>query len=373
MRLLDGLLLLLILLPPVLHLWQGRRMLAKGRSVTQVAAVSVAYSFVPILSLFYVMGTGFGERITEATGVGTASLLAIWLPLMLGQWLHLYPAYLLDRQARQVDWSFRDYLKANGRPQLLMTAFILPMVLVTPVLEFIFPEPPDSAVPLLVVGMLLPGALLAWATWRWSKIHYEPVEPALLARLTGLCAEFGLAPRSIEVMPLRGGKVANAFIVMGLRPGRPRILLTDYLVSTCSSEQVEVILAHEIGHAKLGHLRTRLWLTLGTVVVNLALGGGWAWLALRVLDLPLVLIIPPFALLGLLPALLITPLFRRQEFEADQWAARATGRGAELAATLEYLEQLNQVEVAKLPRWLRLMVGHPITAQRAAALREQTS
>jgi|GEM_PF-7051495 len=67
--------------------------------------------------------------------------------------------------------------------------------------------------------------------------------------------------------------------------------------------------------------------------------------------------------------LIVTPLYRRQEFEADRWAASATGRGAELADTLLYLEGLNEMRLEKAPRWLRWIVGHPINSQRVALLR----
>lgn len=58
-----------------------------------------------------------------------------------------------------------------------------------------------------------------------------------------------------------------------------------------------------------------------------------------------------------------------QRVAADKWAAGATEQPLLLADALEKLERLNQVQTARMPRWLKTMAGHPITPPRVAALR----
>ncbi|MFZ5814498.1 MAG: M48 family metallopeptidase [Bacillota bacterium] len=367
MRLLDLTVLLLILVPPLLHRWHGMRLLARGASPTRVATAGALYYLVPPITLFWMLGTDLPGRLAEVTGVESLSLAAIWLPLLGGQWLHTYVAYQLDQRARQAAWSFGEYARSTQLVNILLAAFMGPMALGAPILELLFPEPEEWFAWTAMAALLGLSLLFSWRVWRWCRIRFEPVEPALAERLTALCQRLGLSPTAIQVMPMRHGKVANAFLA-GFRESRCRILLTDYLLSACTPEQVEVVVAHEVAHARLGHLRTRLWLSAGLFVLLLGLASGWFWLA-RALHLSRLLFVLPLCFLGFLPPLLAMPVLRRQEFEADRWAAEATGRGAELAATLEHLERLNQVDTAQLPRWIRLMVGHPVTRQRADALR----
>lgn len=64
-------------------------------------------------------------------------------------------------------------------------------------------------------------------------------------------------------------KTANA-VVSGFF--KKRIFVTDYLMENLSRDEIEAIVAHEIGHIKKGHLWIRLGLILGWLLIVQVIG-----------------------------------------------------------------------------------------------------
>lgn len=377
MRWYDLFLALLVVAPPLLQYGHCTWLQRRGASPTRVAATAAAYGFAPMLPLVYAIATNLARRLRAASHNPGLVYLALLGPLIVTQALLAWSSYQVDRQSRGTDWSFRDYLRTAGRSVALQVAFFLPftagVAVMQPLLQLYPPlwhyvDRHGALMILLVLILFALSGVSVWRTWRWLKVDYAAVPPELAGRLTALGEQLGLVPREIRLFPTRGGKIANAFVT-GFRSGRHKVLLTDYLVANFPVEEIELVFAHEVAHARLGHLRQRLWLGLATLLFFAGAMGGWEFLALRVLHLPLALALLPLVLLALLPRVLLNRFFRRQELAADAWAAAATGRPAVLATALERLDELNRLNTSELPHWLRLLVGHPITARRAAALR----
>jgi len=97
----------------------------------------------------------------------------------------------------------------------------------------------------------------------WLLSFFYPVLPltnkSVQERLTQLAAKARLRVGTIyEWRIAESTRRANA-LVTGIGSAR-RILLTDTLISALSEDEVDAILAHELGHCALHHVRARLLL-----------------------------------------------------------------------------------------------------------------
>ena len=164
----------------------------------------------------------------------------------------------------------------------------------------------------------------------------------------------------------RKGRVANAAVV-GLGRTR-RILVSDTLVRGFPPEEVEVVLAHELGHHARRHMAQGLVFQSVLIVVD-ALGGrpgaprgGPRCWACRGRPIPpgcrsslLVL-----TALGFLATPIAAAWSRRLEREADRVALEVTRAPDAFVAAMERLGQLNLAE--RRPGRLRelLFATHPV-------------
>jgi len=162
-----------------------------------------------------------------------------------------------------------------------------------------------------------------------------------------------------------------------------KIALFDTLTEKSTQPELLAILAHEIGHFRLGHIRQRLAVgILQTAVIFYLLGlatdpdGKFARLLFDAfgvkeisphvgLVLFSILLEPVSKLLGVLA----NAWSRRHEFEADAYAAKVTGNGAALGEALKKMttDHLSHPSPAALRVWLDY--SHPPLVQRLEALR----
>lgn len=211
----------------------------------------------------------------------------------------------------------------------------------------------------------------------------SPLEDgALKERLLGLARRAGFAARSVQVMDgSRRSAHANAFFA-GFGRMR-RIVLFDTLLTQLAPEELEAVLAHEIGHWKRGHiLKTMTLGVLGSLPV-FALAG---WLSRRP-DLladfgfrlpadgataPFGALVPLFTL-ALAPVLywlapLANGLSRKHEYEADAYAAGLTGGPAALTGALRKLYAANSGNPLPHPAYALFHHSHPTLPERESAL-----
>jgi STE24 endopeptidase len=161
-------------------------------------------------------------------------------------------------------------------------------------------------------------------------------DDSLRARIEGLMARVGFASKGLFVMD--GSKRSahgNAYF-SGFGANK-RIVFFDTLLERLAPQEIEAVLAHELGHFKLRHIVKRIVLLFAASLGFLALLGflkGQAWFYAGLGVQPLlgasndamalilfVLVLPVFTFV-LSPLSSITS--RKHEFEADAFAARHT-------------------------------------------------
>jgi STE24 endopeptidase len=262
----------------------------------------------------------------------------------------------------------------------------------------------------LVLGLLIGGPLLlaalelmrhagalwwayVWAlwlgvsllmTWAWPALiaplfnRFSPLaDDTLRSRIETLLERCGFASRGVYVIDgSRRSAHGNAYFT-GVGRNK-RIVFFDTLISTLEPGEIEAVLAHELGHFKLHHIRRRLIVSAVLALAGLGLLG---WLAGRpwfYQGLGLTQASDYGALLLFMfaaPAFtfFVTPLAaswsRQDEFAADAFAAQHTP-AASLMAALVKLYRDNATTLTPDPVHSRFYDSHPPALARIARLRE---
>jgi STE24 endopeptidase len=198
----------------------------------------------------------------------------------------------------------------------------------------------------------------------------------LRTRLMALADRTGFKAATIEVIDgsKRSGH-SNAFFT-GFGRFR-RIVLFDTLIAQLTPEELEAVLAHEVGHYRRGHIPKMLLLA---AVTQLGAFACIAWLANSTwfnptFHFPAYELAPSFLLFGLLSGAVsfwFTPisnlLSRKHEYEADAFARNAVGSAAPMIAALRKLAQKNLTNLTPHPWFSSFYYSHPTLVEREAAL-----
>ncbi len=200
-------------------------------------------------------------------------------------------------------------------------------------------------------------------------------DPELTARIRGLAQRCGFTLKGLFVMD--GSKRSahgNAYFT-GFGKSR-RIVFFDTLLSRLNADEIEAVLAHELGHFKRHHILKRIGLSLFMALVFFAALGWlaqqpWFYVDLGVLPqlggrndamalILFFLVIPVFTFM-------FTPLAswysRRDEFEADRYAAAQSSSG-NLVSALVKLYDDNAATLTPDPVHSAFYDSHPPAAVR---------
>jgi STE24 endopeptidase len=251
--------------------------------------------------------------------------------------------------------------------------------------------------PLLLAVLWLMAAMGAlWWFWVWLfwlsfNLLAMMLYPTLIAPLFNKfvpLADAALRER-IEALLLRCGfRVSGLFVMDGSTRsshgnayftgmGRnKRIVFFDTLLARLSTEEIEAVLAHELGHFRRNHVWKRLaflavaslgflWL-LGQLMVQpwfyAGLGVATPSPAMALILFSLVLPVFAFPL-----APLTSALSRRHEYEADAYAAQQT-RARDLVTALVKLYRDNAATLTPDPLHSQFYDSHPPAVLRIARL-----
>jgi len=223
------------------------------------------------------------------------------------------------------------------------------------------------------------GLLVLWAYPAVIAPLFNKFEPlddaALRRRIERLLQRSGFAASGVFVMDgSRRSAHGNAYFT-GLGRNK-RIVFFDTLLRSLDENEIEAVLAHELGHFRHRHVRQRLLLSAAFSLTGLALLG---WLAetpwfyhglgvsqpARPVALLLFLLVVPVFTFFLHP--LLTRRMRRQEFEADDFAVSQSD-AAHLVRALVKLYQDNASTLTPDPLYSAFHDTHPPAPVRIARL-----
>lgn len=202
---------------------------------------------------------------------------------------------------------------------------------------------------------------------------YHPLEDeALTRRLTRLAERAGAQVKGVYVFDMSSKTVAANAAVMGLGNTR-RIVLGDTLIDKFTPDEIETVLAHELGH----HAHHDL--TWGIIVQSAITLAGF-WLANLVMrwgvgffgyaglsdpaTLPLLMI--ALAVFGLITMPLGNAWSRWREVKADTYALRTTGNPQAFISAMTRLANQNLADAEPLA-WVEFLLhSHPSISKRVA-------
>ncbi|MGJ8653252.1 MAG: M48 family metallopeptidase [Opitutaceae bacterium] len=210
----------------------------------------------------------------------------------------------------------------------------------------------------------------------------EPMEAGNLKdRLFALAERTGFKAQTILVLDgsKRSGH-SNAFF-SGFGRFR-RIVLYDTLIEQMDEEELEAVLAHEIGHYKLGHIPKMIAMSGVSTFGMFALLGWlanstWFAEAFKFSQNDAGQIVPVLLLFMLLSGLvtfwlspLTSRLSRKHEYEADAFARDAMGSAAPLSRSLRKLHKENLSNLTPHPIYSSFHYSHPTLLEREASMNE---
>jgi STE24 endopeptidase len=219
--------------------------------------------------------------------------------------------------------------------------------------------------------LVVPTFIMPW----FNK--FTPLGDGPLAeRVRQLLARCGFRSRGLFVMDgSKRSSHGNAFFA-GVGASK-RIVLFDTLVDRLDPSEVEAVLAHELGHYKLHHIKKMLAFSslstlVGLFVLGLLVDQPWFYEGLGAetkslaMALMLFVMVAPAFTFFLHP--LGTLLSRKHEFEADAYATRHS-HAANLIQALVKLYRDNSATLTPDPIHSAFYDSHPPAATRIARLR----
>lgn len=284
--------------------------------------------------------------------------------------LGVYSGWQLPRRYGLSHQSFRDWLADFAKGSAIGGALGLGMV---ELLYWGLRRLPDWWLAGGAVYLLFSVALSNLAPVLIMPLFnkFTPLaDDALRDRMLRLAERAGTRVRGVFAMDFsRRTSAANAFVT-GIGATR-RIVLGDTLIASFTPEEVEVVMAHELGH----HVHGDIWrgmafdtvVTLvGLFVANLLLHAGVDAFGYRsvgdVAAFPLLALI--LAVFGLVTMPLTNGYSRARERAADAYALTLTGNAPAFVTAMQRLANQNLAETDP-PAWVVwLLYSHPPLAER---------
>ncbi len=154
-----------------------------------------------------------------------------------------------------------------------------------------------------------------------------------------------------------------------------RILLGDTLLDNYTKDQIETVIAHELGHYKRKHIIKNLFIGTASSFLTLFLmavlyDASLSWFGFH--SIIQISALPVLALWGMLIGVIQTPfgniLSRKFEYEADQYAIESTRKPLSFKSTLEKLTEQNLGDKEPHPFVEWFFYSHPSIKNRMSAI-----
>jgi STE24 endopeptidase len=228
----------------------------------------------------------------------------------------------------------------------------------------------------LLMLLLYPTLIAPWFN------QFKPLDnPELKDRVTGLMARCGFTSKGFFVMDgSKRSAHANAYFT-GFGASK-RVVFYDTLLAQLSPDEVDAVLAHELGHFKHRHILKRIVSMFGLSLLGFALLGwlssqAWFYIGLGVIPnlrgandaLALLLFMMVLPLFSTFVGPLFAQLSRKHEFEADAYAVAQTS-GADLSSALLKLYKDNASTLTPDPVYVKFYYSHPPASERLGRMQE---
>ncbi|MCG3211549.1 MAG: Protease HtpX [Anaerolineae bacterium] len=287
--------------------------------------------------------------------------------------LSYYSGFVLPHRYGQSTQSLADWLKDQAKGMAL--SGVLGLIILLVIYGLLTTAPGSwwlwAALVMLVFSVLLSNLAPVLIFPLFYK--YKPLDDdELVVRLTRLAERAGAQVRGVYAFDMSSKTVAANAALMGLGSTR-RIVLGDTLLTNFSHDEIETVLAHELGHHVHRDLPLGILVQSGLTLVGF-------WLADAVMrwgvsafgyngladpaTLPLLLV--ALALFGLVTMPLGNAWSRWREVLADRYALETTGKTQAFINAMTRLANQNLAD-AEPPAWVEFLLhSHPSISKRVA-------
>ncbi len=215
-------------------------------------------------------------------------------------------------------------------------------------------------IPIALAG-LYGVVMFQFSSWSLKRQLSRQSNPLLDKNLEQMMAKFA---KALEVDKIRIN-IFETEPINGLAAPDGRIFITrgfynKYKNGDVTVEEISSVVAHELGHVALGHIRRRMIDFSGQNAVRAALGALLSRL------------IPGLGgyIAGFIGSLLMAKLSRRDEYEADEYASALmikSGLGIEPQISMfKKLDKISNLQ-GTVPAWL---MSHPPTQERINSIKQ---
>jgi STE24 endopeptidase len=196
----------------------------------------------------------------------------------------------------------------------------------------------------------------------------------LVSRINKLAKDAGIKVQNVYKFNMsKNTKKANAAFT-GIGKSK-RILLGDTLLDNFSKDEIETVLAHELGHYKKKHIIKNIIIGTATSFFTLffiAFFYDKSVVWFNFISRTDISALPLLSLWTMLIGIILTPIgniiSRKYEYEADEYAVTSTGKPGEFIVTLEKLNDQNLGDKDPNPFVEWFFYSHPSVKKRVAAI-----
>ena len=347
-------------------------------------AVGITKGIVSFMLLLLFVALGYSAKLEDAVRVYVSNdyiVLLIYV-LILGLIssvlyfpISYYVEFYLEHKYSLSNQTFWKWIWENVKEVLVGSVIGLPILLVFYfVLNFYgswwwLP----FGVIMFVVSVLLARVVPIFILPLFYKV--TPIEDSILKeRIVELSTMAGLKVENVFKFDMsKNTKKANAAFT-GLGKSK-RILLGDTLLESYSHDEIETVIAHELGHYKKKHIIKNIiigtifsFLTFFLIAQLYSMSIGW----FGFISITQISALPILILWGTIIGLILEPvtnaISRKYEYEADNYAVLSTNKKEAFISTLEKLtdQNLGDREPHPLVEWF--FYSHPSIKKRIAGI-----
>lgn len=289
--------------------------------------------------------------------------------------LNFYSSYILEHKYKLSNQTLLKYFFESLKSTLVSGVIGIPILLL---FYFILKEFGDYWWLVFATAMFFISVILSQIfPILIFPIFYKvkPIEDEeLKERINNLAADAGLKVQNVYSFDMsKNTKKANAAFT-GLGKTK-RIILGDTLLSSYSKDEIETVIAHELGHYKKKHIIKNI--IFGTAnsfimffVISVLYKALLNWFGFS--SITEIAALPLLTLWAMLIGLIQTPignmLSRKFEFEADQYAIEVTNKPLSFIQTLNKLTEQNLGDKEPHPFVEWFFYSHPSIKKRIAAI-----
>lgn len=286
-----------------------------------------------------------------------------------------YSGYYLEHKFKLSNQKFYDWLKESAKGLALLIVIGVPLLLVFRYIILTFDNLWWVVFGVfmfffsVILAQLFPIVIL--------PLFYKiiPLEnETLKGKIKLLADDAGIEVENIFSFDMsKNTKKANAAFT-GIGKTK-RIILGDNLLSSYSEDEIETVVAHELGHYKNKHIMKNLFMGTFFSFCSLFLIHSFTVMSLNIFNIGSIQSLSAillFILFGMLVSFVQNPISnfisRKFEYEADEYAVKSTAKKSAFINTLEKLTEQNLGDKEPHPFVEWYFYGHPSVTNRINAI-----